>query len=459
MSKQACTILIADDDSYVRDDLKDVLDSHYELLFASTAKEAWTVAFRERPDLILLDIRFPDLQDLTLLQRIKREIRDSEVIMLTGQTENVAQIVSAIKMGAFDYVSKPYAPDELKNRVAKALELRALSKCRERMVGELKSRSGAENLVGESGAIKTLRESIERLAGVDGCVLIRGESGTGKELVARALHYSSKRASNPFIAVNCASIPEALLESVLFGHRKGAFTGAIESSKGKFEVAEDGTVFLDEIGDMPISQQTSLLRVLEYRFFTPVGEHKERECRARFVLATNRDLRERVRDKLFREDLYYRINVASLTLPALRTRPEDIGTLVEHYNLRLSAELGRRPIQIHPEVLSLFEKYDWPGNVRELKHVLEGSLMLIGPDQMELTLKDLPPELLAARNPTVNGTALSIDDLREKEEIIRALKQCNGNQSQAAKLLGVHRNTIRTKIRYWGLGNISVDPI
>lgn len=446
------TVLIADDDRFIRDDLKDLLSEGYDLLFAATAAETIQIAATERPDLILLDLKFPDCQDLSVLQRIKRDFPETEVIMLTSQTEDVSQVVAAIKMGAFDYIGKPFSSVELLNRVAKSLELRTLSRTQKRMLAELTSSSGIENIVGSSAANKSIHENIRRLAVVDGCVLIRGESGTGKELVARAIHYLSKRARSPFIAVNCASIPESLLESVLFGHRKGAFTGAVDAGKGKFEAAEDGTIFLDEIGDMPVSQQSALLRVLEYRTFTPVGEHKEKVCRARFLFATNRDLRERVQDGSFRSDLYYRINVGGLMLPTLRSRPDDIVELVEYYNLKLSLELGRKPVRIHPTVIALFMEYDWPGNVRELKNVLEGAMMLLRPDQQELTMQDLPAELLVGHCKGVDSH--DPKTTREREDLIRALKQCQGNQSQAAKLLGVHRNTIRTKIRSLGLIDI-----
>jgi DNA-binding NtrC family response regulator len=452
MAKYACTVLIADDDKYIRDDLSDLLKGTIEvLLLASTAKETWQAISEHKPDLVLLDIRFPDCTDLSLLKRIKEET-SADVIVLTSQTENIPQIVNAIKLGAFDYVPKPFTGAELLNRIEKALGQRALLKSREYLLNELEAQSGLGCLIGRSAAMEQARQTIRRLAQTDGCVLLRGESGTGKELAARALHYLSRRRSNPFIVVNCASIPEALVESVFFGHRRGAFTGAVENMKGKFEAAEDGTLFLDEIGDMPLAQQASLLRVLEYRHFVPVGETRERECRARFVLASNRDLRERVDSGAFREDLFYRINVAAITLPPLRSRPEDVADLAEHFRIKLGLELGRPPVRISQPALELLAKYDWPGNVRELKHVLEGAMMLLGPDQDEIALRDLPPELLAMQpRDGQPGEQLGASELHEKRELLRALQECGGNQSQAARLLGYHRNTIRSKIRYYGI--------
>jgi transcriptional regulator with PAS, ATPase and Fis domain len=264
-----------------------------------------------------------------------------------------------------------------------------------------------------------------------------------------------RRKVQPFVPVNCASIPDSLVESVFFGHRRGAFTGAIESSKGKFEAAGKGTVFLDEIGDMPMAQQASLLRVLEYRKFTPVGESVERECRARFVLATNRDLRELIRSGDFREDLFYRINVASVTMPPLRTRIDDIPQLVEHFVNRLTAEMGRPALEVEPEVIQLFQSYDWPGNIRELRNVLEASIMLYESGAQRLTVKHLPMELLAVRSE--EGQSWTQKERQEREALIRALSQAAGNQTQAAKILGCHRNTIRAWIRFYGVGHLTTS--
>jgi len=449
------SILIADDDKYIRDDLEQLLsDPSRQLLFSGTAAETWQVVEKERPQLILLDIKFPDSNDLSLLKRIKSDYADTQIIILTSQTDDLSQVVEAIKLGAFDYVGKPFVRDELRNRIEKALQLRMLARSNQYLLDECVRREGLEKIVGSSAAIQQVRQTIRRLADSDGCVLIHGESGTGKELAAKALHYCSKRKGNPFIIINCAAIPEALIESVFFGHRRGSFTGAIESTKGKFELAENGTIFLDEIGDMPISQQPALLRILEYRRFTPVGETRERECRARFVFATNRDLREGIAQRTFREDLFYRINVAALQLPALRAHPQDIPELVEHYRVQISQELGRRPVGIRPEVLDVLREYDWPGNARELKNVLEGALMLVDPHQEELTLQDLPAEILATQK-TGDAPASSVER-REKQDLINALRQCKGNMTQAAKMIGIHRNTIRQKLRFYGISQSTI---
>jgi len=458
MGRQEFTILIADDDQYIRDDLGQLLaDPSRQLFFAGTASETWQTVQRERPHLVLLDIKFPDSDDLSVLKRIKESFPDTEVIILTSQTENLSQVVAAIKMGAFDYVGKPFNRDELRNRIEKALKLRRLVRSNQIMQDELERRDGLERIIGSSPAMQHVRQTIRRLADSEGCVLIHGESGTGKELAAKALHYSSKRRSSPFITINCAAVPESLIESVFFGHRRGSFTGAIESTKGKFELAEEGTIFLDEIGDMPISQQPALLRVLEYRTFTPVGESKERECRARFVFATNRDLRDCIAQRTFREDLFYRINVAAILLPALRSHPHDIPDLVEHYRIQISHDMGRKPVGVHPEFLEVLQQYDWPGNARELKNILEGALMLLDPGQEELTLQNLPPEILATRKEEGVARPTSTAERREKQELIRALRQCNGNLTQAANVIGIHRNTIRHKLRFYGISHNTIN--
>lgn len=453
------TILIADDDEYIREDLTHVLrDAGYKLVTASTAAGAWKCVLDEQPNLVLLDLKFPDCDDLSLLKKIKDNAKDTEVIIVSSQTGNLSVVVQAIKLGAFDYIAKPFVPEELINRVDKALALQSLKQSHEYFLNQLQERDGIDKLIGKSAVMQQVRDNIQKLSDSDLCVLIRGETGTGKELAARALHCLGKRRSNPFIAINCASIPETLVESVFFGHKRGAFTGAVESVKGKFEAAANGTIFLDEIGDMPLMQQTSLLRVLEYRRYSPVGSSEEKECRARFVLATNRDLRDLIRKGLFREDLFYRINVASISMPPLRSRLEDIESLVEYYCKRFAAESGRNAIEVEPEVLNLLQQYDWPGNIRELRHVLEGSIMLADPDKNNLSLKELPPEILALQiKSTVTDTVLSARQRDERTKLIRALQESGGNQTQAAKLLGCHRNSVRAWIRFYGIAESRIE--
>ena len=450
MNKGKYTILIADDEQHTREDIADALCDHpYRLIFAETAKEVLEKARAEAPDLVLLDLVFPDSRDLTPLRHVKALANAPEVIMISAQSDDLQQVVAAVKLGAFDFVAKPFNNAELLNRIEKVLHLRSLKADQRHLLKELQGVYGLDQLIGESHAMRQVRDTFHRLADFEGCVLVRGDSGTGKELAARSLHYLSRRASKPFVVVNCASIPESLTESILFGHRKGAFTGAIDAAQGKFEIAEDGTIFMDEIGDMPHRQQATLLRVLEYRKFTAVGDNRDRECRPRFIFATNRDLRQAVREGAFREDLFHRIHVATILMPALSSRPEDIPRLVEHFTARFCAEMGRNPLLIGKDVLQVLSRYDWPGNVRELRNILEASIMLMDRDERDLSMANLPPELLASRDS--EGAKLSPREQREKEDIIQALRKNQGNQTQAAKALGYHRNTIRSKIRYYGI--------
>lgn len=452
MTENTPVILIADDDEFVRGDLEDMLCKDYRLLFSKTAKETWETIDQGSPDLVLLDINFPDCQDLSLLRRIKSEAPLTEVIILSNQFSNVGQIVEAVKIGAFDFVAKPFQPEELKNRIAKGLLCKNLRDSQADLVRELAKRSGLEHLIGSSEIMQNVRGKVRKLANAKGSILIQGESGTGKELVARALHQMSFRHNRPFEVVNCAAIPETLVESELFGHKKGAFTGAVESSKGKFELAKDGTLFLDEIGEMPLAQQSTLLRVLEYREFSPVGDTRKLECRARLIFATNRDLQQCVREKTFREDLFYRINVGTINLPPLRARKTDIPELVGHYCKVLSDEMGRAPMTVHRDVLDLFQAYDWPGNVRELRNALEAAAMLLDLGDAEIGLEDVPAQVQAggACSPK-SPDELTPEEQDLKRALLEALQQSNGNQSVAAKILNCHRNTVRARMRAFGI--------
>ena len=450
MHKLSCTILIADDDANIRGDLEDLLkDSGARLLMAETAEQTKRVVDEERPAIVLLDIKFPDCNDLTVLKYIKKAHPRIEVLIISSQTTDVAMIVDAIKSGANDYVPKPFIPEELFNRIEKAKRIAELVSEQEELVKRLLEESGVNRLVGNSPAMQQVRESIQKFQDWDGSVVILGESGTGKELVARALHIQSRRRAKPFIAINCAAVPEALMESIFFGHRRGSFTGAIETSVGKFESAGEGTIFLDEIGDMPLPQQASLLRVLEYRRFTPLGETKERECRARFVFATNRNLIECVRAGSFREDLFYRINVARVNLPPLRSRLEDLTELSTYYCAKIAGELGKPAFRVSDEVLGIFRNYDWPGNVRELRNILESSAIGLDRNVSEISAADLPADLQST------DLAVATPEVRhEREELIRALQRSGGNQTHAARILKVHRNTIRARMRQYGLDGL-----
>jgi DNA-binding NtrC family response regulator len=448
MQKSLTSILLADDDEYVLEILTEVAkDLCGEISLARSAKEAIDHTIRKAPDVVVLDICFPDCQDLSLLNLIKKESPSTEVIVLSA-VKSVPLVVESIKLGAFDFVQKPFIREELQNRISKALTLQQLRKSQDCLIKQIEEDHGT--LIGQSQAVRDARRMIAKLSNSESTVLIQGESGTGKELAARALHMLSPRRSSPFVVLNSASIPQSLTESVLFGHRRGAFTGATETMKGSFETVGDGTLFLDEIGDMPTAQQTSLLRVLEDRRFRPVGETAEKECRGRFVTATNRDLRRRVEQNMFREDLFYRLSVATIFMAPLRDRLEDIPLLVAYLCQCLTSRMGRPPMAVDPAVLKLFEKYSWPGNVRELKNVLETAIILCEPRQEMITLTDISPHIGPHEKGPRNRPLSKLDN-NQRDEIIRTLHQCNGNQLQCAKLLGMHRNTLRNKIRALGI--------
>ena len=447
------TILIADDDANIRESLARMLMKQgYKLMFAETAAETRQQIAEHQPELVLLDLMFPDCNDLSLLRHLKTTAPELSIIMISANTEDLRPVVEAIHAGADDWIPKPFERQNLIVRVEKVLRDHAGKQAQQFYLKERQEAAGLNRLVGESAPMEHVRSTIQNLAGNDCCVLIQGESGTGKELAARALHNLSDRKSQPFIAINCASIPEQLAESELFGHEKGAFTGADKVRKGIFEEAADGTVFLDEIGEMPMAQQAKLLRVLETKKYTRVGGHDEQNCNARIVAATNAELQDAIKAKKFRLDLFHRINVGKISMPALRDHPEDIPAIVEQCLLGLTAKMGRQKTTVHTAVMKLFMEYDWPGNVRELQNALEGILACCGKGQTEIAVRDLPVELQGLGvGDGASDTDLSELDRQEKRSILKALQQTGGNQTQAAKLIGMSRNTMTRRVKYYGI--------
>jgi two-component system response regulator AtoC len=445
------SVLLADDDENVLEVLTEVAGEICSTVYlARSANEVWDQFSQKHPDVVVLDIRFPDSGDLTLLERIKKEAPHTEVIVLSA-VRSVPLVVQAIKIGAFDFVQKPFIREEMQNRISKALDMQELRRSQDVLIKQLEEESGLGSLIGQSSAMRDARRMLSKLSVSDSTVLVQGESGTGKELAARALHLLSRRRSSPFVVVNSAAIPDQLTESVLFGHRRGAFTGATETAKGSFEVVGDGTLFLDEIGDMPVQQQTCLLRVLEDRRFKPVGDSVERECRARFVTATNHDLKQSVESQKFREDLFYRVSVATIYMAPLRERLEDIPMLTAYFSQAHTSRMGRPAISVEPAVLKLFQNYAWPGNVRELRNVMESAIILMDAKQDMITMADIPQHISPDGNAQQRTRKMSKLHQAERDEIVRALQLCNGNQMRCARLLGVHRNTLRNKIRSYGI--------
>jgi DNA-binding NtrC family response regulator len=456
---QRSRILVVDDESSIRIALFRALEKKgHQILTASSMSEAESLATAEQAlDVILVDLRLPDGSGLDLMEKLQRVHAGVQTIVLTG-FGTIQNAVEATKRGAFHYLTKPFNIDEVGVLVDKALEHRKLAQENKFLKKQLQDKYKFDNIVGQSPEITQVFELIERVADSDSTILITGESGTGKELVARAIHYNSRRSDKLLVPVNCGAIPEDLLESELFGHVKGAFTGAISNRQGRFEVANQGTIFLDEVGDMSPSLQVKILRVLQERTFEAVGSTKTVEVDARVIAATHKDLDAAVLNKSFREDLYYRLNVIPIRIPALRQRKSDIPVLIQHF-LKHFNESKRRDIGgFSPETMDLLMAYHWPGNVRELENLIERLVILKGSGTIEM--RDLP-ERYQQRNIPVSGEKMAIPakgidfntavDQFENTLIIQALERTGWNRNKAASLLNLNRTTLVEKIKKKGL--------
>jgi DNA-binding NtrC family response regulator len=452
-------LLIVDDERSLRFSLGEwARDIGLRPLEATAGTEALSAIAQGGVDAVLLDLKLGDEDGLQVLKRLREEDPRLPVIMLTGHG-TVEHAVRATKLGAYDFILKPPDLAHLGVVVQRALEHARLR----REVEHLRKASRPEQpLLGQSPGLRKAVQMLDRVAASGSAtVLLLGETGTGKELMARHLHAHSARAEGPFIDINCSAIPEQLLESQLFGHEKGAFTDAKQFKKGLFELADHGTLLLDEIGEMPTALQSKLRRVLEGRTFRRVGGHADIVVDVRVVAATHRDLRRMVAEGRFREDLYYRLNVVPIQMPALRERAQDVPELAQHFVARLSQELGRPAATIHPEAMRALQGYGWPGNVRELRNVIE-RVLLLEADQ-EILASHLPPEILgrAAAGGDAGEGSLEVfpaDSVRpladiERMAIEHALKVCDGNKTRAARLLGISRQTLRTKLNEFHLGD------
>lgn len=385
-------VLVVDDEKNWLVILEELLeDEGYEVLTSDNAHNALQIAMNNDVDVVVTDMKMPEIDGITFLDRLHRAKPDVPIIMMTAYG-TVEKAVDAMKKGAFDYISKPFTNEEFLVVVAKALEHFRLVAAHRKLRKEVEDRYRFGNIVSKSAVMRRLFETIEKIAPSKATVLITGESGTGKELVAQAIHYHSPRKEKPFVSVNCGALPETLLESELFGHEKGAFTGAIQRRKGRFELAHEGTLFLDEISEMSPHLQVKLLRVLQEMEFERVGGMETVHVDVRVIAASNRDLKLEMEEGRFRSDLFYRLNVVHIHVPPLRERKEDIPILVQHFITRYSEELGReRPIRVHPEAMRCLMEYHWPGNVRELENVVERAMILATGE--EITLRDLPREV------------------------------------------------------------------
>jgi DNA-binding NtrC family response regulator len=443
-------ILVVEDEEKLRRVIElQLLSAGFEVDKAASAEEGLRVV--DRADLVLTDLKLPNMDGLEFLNVIRRQNAQVPVVMMTafGSVENA---VDAMKAGATDFLLKPFSIDHLLQVLTKALEIRALRDENRQLKAELGRRYEFDNIIGRSQPMQEIFETIERVAPTRATVLLAGESGVGKDLIARAIHFHSPRRDRPLVKINCTAIPENLMESELFGYEKGAFTGAQTSKPGKFELADTGTVFLDEIGDVPPAIQVKLLRVLQEREFERLGSNVTRHIDVRVVAATNQDLRAALEQGTFREDLYYRLNVVPLNIPPLRDRKQDIRSLANHFVKKLAPETGCRVESISEAALAKLEGYHWPGNVRELENVIERSLVMANGTELDapdIRLENAPrPRQHADDHFLPDGLTL---DEYEQDIIKEALRRAAGNKSQAARLLGLTRNALRYRLTQMGL--------
>lgn len=448
------SVLVVDDDKnilkFIEINLKK--DRAYEILTATNGEACLRVFEDAKPDLVLLDIQMPGIDGLEVLRRIKQMEHQVPVVMMTAYG-TIETAVKSMKSGAYDFITKPFSGDRLRVTIKNALMARSLSKEVDELRSELKERYQFKNIVGQSGRMQEVFKAMEKVIDSNVTVLIQGESGTGKELIARAIHYESKtRSSRPFVAVNCSALPESLLESELFGHEKGAFTGASRRRIGKFELANGGTVFLDEISEMSPATQVKILRVLQEREFERLGGNELVQVDVRLISATNKDVEECVKKGQLREDLYYRLAVFLIKVPPLRDRKEDIPLLVGHFLQKYSQRENKKIERISPEALELMMAYYWPGNVRELENAIERAIVITNSDVIQA--QDLPPAVQALGEKRIyetDNTLSSWIEKLEEEALRKALLECEGNVSMAARKLGIGRATIYRKAKKFGL--------
>jgi two-component system nitrogen regulation response regulator GlnG len=466
-------LLVIDDERLILDCFRYAFpEPETTLVTATTAADGLRLFAERRPDVVLLDVRLPDLSGLDLFRRLHESDARVPVILMTGYG-TAATAIEAMRLGAFDYLVKPLDPDQLTELVGRAFHISRLMRVPAKVADEGSDDGGADVLVGRCPGMLEVYKAIGRVAPQDVTVLITGESGTGKELVARAVYHYSRRAGGPFLAINCAAIPENLLESELFGHEKGAFTGAERKRVGKFEQCHGGTIFLDEVGDMAPLTQAKVLRVLQEQRFEPVGGNQTVQSDVRLIAATNRDLPALLAQGRFRPDLYYRLNVSTIHLPPLRERGADVALLANHFLRRFAAEMGKDVKAIAPEALDCLGRYPWPGNVRELQSAIkQGLLQATG---QVLLAEFLPDTLRGGAGPGAAAPADGFAELSrfigerlgagtsdlhgeviarvERQLLAEVMRHTGGNQSQAARVLGITRGTLRAKLAALGLAD------
>lgn len=449
-------VLIVDDERSMREFLAIVLKKEgYAVTVAAHGAEALSALDKEIFDLVLSDVKMPGLSGIDVLKAVKAASPSTIVLMMTAFA-STDSAVEAMREGAYDYLTKPFKIDEVKLLVKNALEKKELLAENARLKQEVHERSAFDQIIGRSEKLTKVLDLIRKVADTSSNVLIFGESGTGKELVARAIHYNSRRRDRPFVTVNCSALPEPLLESELFGHMKGAFTGAVCNKEGLFEIANEGTIFLDEIGETPLGIQVKLLRVLQEKEFRRVGGTRDTKIDVRIVAATNQDLEKAIAEGRFREDLYYRLDVIPIRLPPLRERPEDIPMLVEAFLAKFTREMGKSITKVAPSAIDLLCGQEWRGNVRELENVMERVVALasgdtIGPEQFRECLQRPSGETVSMSLPAEGLDLEGMIGRIEKDLLLKALQRTNGLKKGAASLLGLNFRSFRYRLQKYGI--------
>ncbi len=444
--KKKIKVLVVDDEAIIRESLRDWLsDVGHQVLTAENGSKALEIIEKEKPGVAIVDLVMPGMDGIELLKKVREISPSIEVIIITAYG-SIPTAITAMREGAYDYIEKPFCPEKAELLIKKLAEHQQLIEENISLHRKLEERYQFENIIAKSAKMQQVVEVIKVIAKSNATALITGESGTGKELVARAIHSQSYRKDKPFVAVSCAALPESLLESELFGHEKGSFTGAHAQRRGRFEVANRGSLFLDEIGEMSANIQVHLLRVLEEKEFTRVGGNELVKVDVRVISATNKDIKRAVADGQFREDLYYRLNVVTIELPPLRERKEDIPLLAQHFLKKFAAENQKEITGFSPEATDFLLKYEWPGNVRELENAIERAVILAKNSYIEVA--DLPRENVLLAHSAPPGRSLKEI---ERERILNVLGETSKNYSEAARILGISRVTLYNKLKAYGL--------
>ena len=461
-------VLVVDDEESIREFLEIMLRKEgYEVTCAEDGQKALEIIKKKTIDLVISDLQMPNMTGIELLRHVRDQYPEMLFMMITafGTTDTA---VEAMKLGAYDYITKPFKIDEVRLNIANALRSKNLEVENRTLKKELNKEYSFQNLVGNSEAQHRIYEMIRRVSQTPTNVLVTGESGTGKEMVAKAIHFNGPLKDRPFVTVNCGAIPESLMESEMFGHKKGSFTGAVSDKSGLFEVADSGTLFLDEVGELPLSIQVKLLRAIQERVIRRVGATEDSKIEVRIIAATNRDLEEMVKTGAFRQDLFYRLNVINIKTPSLRERPEDIPALATHFLKKYNERLGKSVGGISAEAMELLKKYDYPGNVRELENIIERTVALEG--GATVLPESLPPfvntpsgrKLASTHEIQITDEGLDLDKIMgqiEKELLIKAIHAAGGVKKKAAKLLAITFRSMRYRVEKYSLGSLGDDDL